>query len=178
MDEWQPNAEDLRNGQEAYIRYLGGVAIINDPWSPFARGIHQRQDNPEDLLTIVNHAELLIYRGLQKVITFANPPDHRRNMIKTGSRFNEALPNMRKIIDTTCSDFAERLDAINPALRLAQPAPILDRYMYGHFAHCRLYKIGTRRLLGGLLPAVDFESILAGRTLATTPHQFQLKQAG
>jgi hypothetical protein len=169
MSEWSPSAEDIQQSQRAYMRYVGGVGILNDPTTEFSRGVLGQGIGVEvDVEPVIICAEELIYDGLSKVIRFANPQELRSAKEKMEHRFEAALPHIMSLVDSMPLDDmrAMRLDRINPAFLGMLPMPLTDEAIYHNFCHSRRDKLEVVKLLDGYHPAAQFEQALGGRTLA------------
>ncbi|MGH7195830.1 MAG: hypothetical protein ACREGA_03565 [Candidatus Saccharimonadales bacterium] len=168
---WQPSQEDLASGQESYVRYLGGLAILHEPKGDFAAGLlgvdffeHDYEEYPE---WAVAHAETLMYQGLRGVILAANPPESRSPIAQLEHNYAAAIPHIRQTVASICKLQPERLDQINPTIKIFRPMPAANQSIYKSICHSRLEKIQTEDLLEGFLPAPVFTIILDGkRTLA------------
>jgi hypothetical protein len=167
MTGWQPNSECIQIGQEAYIQYLSGVAILNTPYSSFARGtIGEGIEHPD---AIILHSEQLMYDGLRSVIAQANPPAMRADLQKYAEhRFFEALPVMLRIVDSAYTAQGVRINSMNAAFPYLRPMPAYDESMYHHLCHSRKGKIRTRTLLDGIQEAAIFSDALTKRCISDT----------
>jgi hypothetical protein len=163
--EWQPNSEDVYAGQEAYIRYIGGVVLLHDPDSDISHGIYGAvlRSEREGVEAVIRHAENLMYFNLQAFIACANPPDFRSPIVVAEHRHKEALPHIRQMIGLACMEQAVRLDSMNTAVRAIRPNPLADQALYSYLCHGRRHKLSTVRLMDGLMPAPEFAGYLSGR---------------
>ncbi|MGH7241449.1 MAG: hypothetical protein ACREGB_04085 [Candidatus Saccharimonadales bacterium] len=165
---WSPSTQDVRQGQEAYLRYASGVGILNDPHAEFAAGVLGEgcdvDANPESIIVL---AESLMYTNLSRLAKLANPPDIRGDKGRIEQRYEQALPHIMSFVDSVlASEVGQmRLDRINPALIVFRPSPLEDQFLYRHICHGRRQKIETVRLLDGMGVAIWFEGLLDGRTL-------------
>lgn len=173
---WTPSAEDMESGQDAYIRYIGGLMLLHDPENDVSQGVigdAWREATVTDEEVVVQ-AENIMYRSLRIMIFRTNPPDFRSPLSSAESRHDQASPHIRSIVAKVCESKAKRLDEINPAIKSMRPMPLADPAIYAYLCHGRRYKIQTRRLLDDFMPAPLFSSILAGRVLPSpprSPHQ-------
>ncbi len=175
---WTPNEEDILSGQEGYIHYLGGVAIIVAPRSRFSRSFYEGEldkDNIEDTLI---GAEQLMLEGLKWVIAFANPPELRTALVSRAQyNFKQAQPNMRRIVASTYKERADRIDHISPAMYGLQPAPVVNsEVIYKLVSRGNLGELHSIRLLDDIPPARDFKKLLELRSMSgrgrVKRHQF------
>ncbi len=166
---WTPSAEDMYGGREAYVRYIGGVILLHDPECAVAQGIYGDTMRSTDAGTedVIRQAEDIMYFSLQTIITNANVPERRKPISEAEKFHSHALPYIRRMVEGACEIHAERLDAINPAVRAMRPNPLADPSVYSYLCHSRRYKLSTIRLMDGLMPAPEFAGMLAGRVVHT-----------
>lgn len=168
---WAPSEPDVRQGQEAYLRYAGGVGIINDPHTDFAQGmLGEGREASEHPVCALITAEELMYANLVKLAKAANPPELRGATGRLEHRYGSALPHIISIIDRVFENdtMLMRLDRINPALLVMRPSPLEDEAVYKALCHGRRHKLYTSRLLDGVGAAAEFTDLLEGRTLGNT----------
>lgn len=163
MSEWQPSPEEIHLGQESYIRYLGGVAILNAPHHQVSEALLASVAE-EDVEAAILRAEDLLYNGLRGVIKYANSPV-ARHWAQAEHGFGAALPHMIEIVDGTYERHARRLDRINPAFNALRPAPMYDETTYHSLCHANRGRLYTERLMDGVQSAAIFRPKLAGRRL-------------
>jgi hypothetical protein len=165
--EWNPSVQESRLGQEGYLHYLAGLAILNTPSSQFALDLlGQGERTSEDVIVA---AESLMYRGLQSVIKYSNPPG---SLADARGGFNEALPRMFHIVDSTYELHEDRIGSINHAFYGIRPAPMFVEGYYKMLCDGNRTKILTSHLLDGILPAVQFTDVLRDRHVGdhAVPH--------
>lgn len=168
VETWRPDPEDQRAGQEAYIRYLGGVALLHDPESELAQSIvgsHVQLDTYEGMNAAVRHAETVMFHNLQDVVRMANPPDFRTPLSSAERRYKEALPHIHQIVDSTFQSQGGRLEVLDTALQLIRPMPLVKEAMYKHVCHPHREKIRTLRLMDDIMVDPRFISIVSDRFL-------------
>lgn len=162
---------DLVSGRDAYIRYLGGVAVLHNPFSGVAKSLIgdqlvEKSDTSREVIT--RHAEQMIWDGLTGLAKYANPEDRRSNLSTAEYCFDEVKPNILKIVDSVYSEQPERVDLIDDSFRAIRPNPLIRKVLYGYVCHSRRNKILTDRVLEGFMPSSFFGQTLNGRTLNGT----------
>jgi len=168
---WQPSEEDVHDGSEGYLRYAGGVGILNNPYSEASTDLlgygHSVESDPVAAITV---AEDNMYSGLMKLIRAANPPELRTAIANMETRFAAARPHIISIVDGVHhSDWSiMRMDRMTTALVSFRPCPVEDEIIYGYFCHGRKQKLNTLRLMDGVGAAKEFMPHLEGRALAGT----------
>jgi hypothetical protein len=161
--DWTPSEDELRSGQESYIRYIGGLMLLHDPDSLMSQALMGTlPPGPESTLAVVEHAEALMYHGLKEMIVVANPPEYHP-VSRAENRHAQALPVLRDIVDATCDQHTERLEAINFAITVARPMPLARQGLYKAICHGRRDKISTSSLMDVFIPNTWFKPVIAGR---------------
>lgn len=159
--EWRPSVEVTRFGQESYIDYLGGLALVHTPDSTFSQHLlGQSSREPEAILA---HAERVMVSGLRGVIWAANPPEPRGGLVQAEGNYSVALPHMQYTIKSAFDTHGKRIDTINDMFFTLQPTPVLSGTVYKHLCHGRGNLLLTTMLLGAYPPAGVFEALVAGR---------------
>lgn len=155
-------------GEEEYIRYLGGVAILTAPRSRFSRSIYEGQLNHVKLEELLTDAEDLMVSGLKGVIAFANMPEDRTALYARAQwKYQQARPNMRKIVESTYRDQSYRVGRISEVVFDFQPAPIVgNETIYKLLCHGHYSKLKTASLLDRVPPSRYFKNLIANRNLS------------
>lgn len=162
--EWFTTQEVQSLGQEGYLRYLAGIAIINFPSGKFARGVlGEGTKGPLDVLV---WGEEQMVTGLADVIRAANPPDD--DLLTAEHHFDEALPLMRQLVTTSFISAGDQIKRMNKAFNALRPLAVANGKTYRSICHGNYNRLRTVDLMGGIQPAsmfMNFMSGSAGQTL-------------
>lgn len=165
-ERWTPSSADMLVGQESYVAYLGGVALLQDPSGELAQGLLGPAAYSEgDAELVVQHAEDIMHRSLRNVLLSASP-ESQRNLTAAEHNFALILPHIQRIVRATCRERKMQLDLMNPAFRILPPMPLTNPQIYGHFCHGRKTHLRTTHLISPYFAAPELQHILANRTLS------------
>ena len=165
-ERWIPSSADMLVGQESYVAYLGGVALLQDPSGELAQGLLGAAAYSEgDAELVVQHAEDIMHRNLRNVLLSASP-ESQRNLTAAEHNFALTLPHIQRIVRATCRERKMQLDLMNPAFRILPPMPLTNPQIYGHFCHGRKTHLRTTHLISPYFAAPELQHILANRTLS------------
>lgn len=154
--------EELRLGEEAYLRYLGGVSMLHDTSTEFALDLCAADIADAYIAT----AEQLMYSGARRLIRTAN-----LRLISEAAEMEKnyatVLPRMWHIVDNTYIDLGARLAHLGEAITVLRPAAFTDEKIYHHLTHPRKDKLQTQRLMDSVSPSPLVAESLQRRTLKT-----------
>lgn len=168
--EYAPTEYDKRRADEAYTRYLAGIAMLRDPEG--TQPIHgfSLEKVHTGIKPLVRYTGKLMVAGLKNVIRYAHPAEKRSSMAPLEFMFEAALPHMQATVDRIYDDHTERLEDFGPALVPAvvalRPAPMLDKTIYRHLCHGRMAKLSIERLLDDVAPSPILEPFAETMTLS------------
>jgi hypothetical protein len=147
---WKPNEYDKILACQGYVQYATSISILNDPVE--YKQLHgQEVVNEDNRERIYLHAHDMMLNGLKSVIKYANPPELRSKLLKMEKVFEDALPNMIDTVNDSYKNHGDRLDKINPWLRILRPLPITEKIIYGYVCHSRVEKLPASILMGGFM---------------------------
>lgn len=156
--EWFTTQEVQSLGQDGYLRYLAGIAIINSPSGKFAHGVlGEGTRGPLDVLV---WGEQQMIDGLADVIRAANPPDD--DLLTAEHQFDDALPLMRQIVSISFMSVGAQIKRMNKAFDALRPLAVANGKTYRSICHGNYNRLRTVDLMGGVQPASMFMNFMIG----------------
>jgi hypothetical protein len=154
-DAYRPNPEELRLGSEAYIRYLGGVSVIHNPYE--TPELHNLDPRHEGELLVRDGVQRML-DGIRGVISYANPPAPRGgrqglNRLQSSSHYIRALPFMLEMADVAYAEHGDRIRDLSRALSSLRPMAMIDRDVYGKVCKGQFDHLHIDQLLDRVAPA-------------------------
>ncbi len=174
---WRMSAIDCYAGQEAYMMYATGLAVLNDPEE--TDGLHLRDlASASDREEVLTYAQSLIWAGLGEIIRFANPPNCRSPLQKAEPHFEQAQPHMRKILEKTCSSQSGRLEQLHAMIAVLRPLPVAtNEQTYRAIAHGRRHLVKVRHVMGGFALGKPFGSEVYDRNFSVVRNKPKAQRA-
>lgn len=175
--QYELSGEELACGQDAYLYYLGGLAILHSPYGGYSRSTFgdNLPENPAGFMEyrepVVAHAEELMVEGLFRVIAVSNRLEPGQAIGAAEGSYKTASPNFLRIVNTTCESLKGRVEAIDLDLALPRPMPLRKYRTYTYLCHSRKSEIYTKKLLDNILPSELFGTVLDGRTVQCVQHR-------
>jgi hypothetical protein len=164
--EFYPSDEQRTIGHSGYLRYLAGIAVLNEPSSDFAVSIvGEGVRLPREVILWAE--EGLMLDGLVKVIKSANPSTY--DLRKAEHSFDTALPFMQDTVERAYRVSKAQIDAMNMGFFALRPLAVRDGNVYRSICHPNVGRILTTTLMDGVQPAVAFRDLLNGRHLRDQP---------
>jgi len=162
--EWFTSQEVQSLGQNGYLQYLAGIAIINAPSGKVAHGmLGEGTRSPVEILV---WGEEQMLEGLADVIRATNPPDY--DLLRAEHNFDAALPLMEQVVDRTFMAKRDQIKRMNKAFNALRPLATADGNVYRSICHGNQTRLQTVALMRGVQPAamfMDFMSGPGGRTV-------------
>jgi len=184
---WTPSHGDIERAEQAYLRYATGVVMLHDPEhaislalldrppkDPHAQRFMEKLPEQRDPEVLVAGAERLMWRGLREVVRNLNPPDVRRRLIDTSSRYIPTRPILESLVDVVTnpdidSDITDELFTLDTSLPDPEvaPMPLLDERIYRCVALSSPLRVRTVELLGDFAVDPELEDIVTeGRRIS------------
>lgn len=164
--EWMPSAEESLLAEDAYVRYLGAVAVIIDPQSDVAQHSIRREVTADNREGILRHQLNMAWDSAKGVIEYCNPPELRSAKGKMEGRFRQASPLMEATVRNVFEHRADVEGYLKETFTFTLPAPFLRRAIYNALCHGRRGNITVVRLLDGVMPSEIFPNALVDRSLS------------
>jgi hypothetical protein len=153
--DYDPSDYEKARADEGYIHYLGGIAMINDPFATEA--LHYlNPKNTRHLEPILEEADSWLWGGLRQVVLYAHPLEIREHSGKImGKRFKEAKEHMESTVSRVLNGPAQRIEHIKPEIIAVRPQAMLNPKIYSHLCYPRQDKLNAERILreSGLFPS-------------------------